>query len=111
MHGPIKVVTSSISMYTVLHIFAQVLFWAENQGNHQHFDPSLLPKKLWLTFMGMKKKIEKKFQLKKTEIFNSANSQYFSRKLMWRALMWLNVYGRQAVRRKDVMQKTQKMHF
>jgi hypothetical protein len=26
----------------------------KNQGNHQDFDPSLLPKKLWLIFMGMK---------------------------------------------------------
>ena len=25
--------------YTVLHSFAQVLFRAGNQGNHQHFDP------------------------------------------------------------------------
>ena len=24
----------------MLHIFAQVLFWAGNQGNHQNFDPS-----------------------------------------------------------------------
>jgi hypothetical protein len=29
----------------VLHIFLQVLFWAENQGNHQNFNPSLLPYK------------------------------------------------------------------
>ena len=29
-------------MYTVLHIFRQVLFWAVNQGNHQNFDLSLL---------------------------------------------------------------------
>ena len=27
-----------------------------NQGNHQNFDPSLLPKKLWLIFMGLKQK-------------------------------------------------------
>ena len=36
-----------ICKYTaVLHIFAQVLFWNENQGNHQIFDPFLLLKKL-----------------------------------------------------------------
>ena len=30
--------------YIVLHIFAQMLFWANrNQGNHHNFDPSLLP--------------------------------------------------------------------
>ena len=37
--------------YTVLHIFAQVLVWAGNQSNSQNFDPSLLPKKLWLIFI------------------------------------------------------------
>ena len=35
-----------IYLYTVLHMFMQVLFWAENQGNRQNFDPFLLPKKL-----------------------------------------------------------------
>ena len=25
-------------MYTVLHIYAKVLLWAGNQGNHQNFD-------------------------------------------------------------------------
>ena len=43
--------------YTVLHIFVQVLFWAGNQGHHQEFYPSLLPKKLWLIFMGWSKKM------------------------------------------------------
>ena len=33
-------------IYTVLHIFRQVLFWAGNQGNHKNFDPSLLTNKL-----------------------------------------------------------------
>ena len=33
-------------MYTVLHMFTQVLFWAGSQGNHQNFDPFFLPKKL-----------------------------------------------------------------
>ena len=27
-------------LYTVLHVFTQLLFWAGNQGNHQNFDPS-----------------------------------------------------------------------
>ena len=35
-----------ISTYTVLHMFRHLLFWAGNQGNYQHLDPSLLPKKL-----------------------------------------------------------------
>ena len=42
--------------YTVLHMFTQLLFCAGNQGNHQNFDPSLQPKKLWLMFMGMNQK-------------------------------------------------------
>ena len=44
-------------MYTVLHIFKQVLFWVGNNGhNHKNFDPSLLSYKCWLIFIGMKKK-------------------------------------------------------
>ena len=37
-------------MYTVLHTFRQVLFWAGNQGNHQNFDPSLLAYKAKVSF-------------------------------------------------------------
>jgi hypothetical protein len=50
--------------YTVLHMFRKLLFWAGNQGNHQNVFSSLLTKKLWLIFMGMKqkKKFQKKFQ-------------------------------------------------
>ena len=33
-------------IYTVLHIFRQVLFGAGNQGNHQNFEKSLLTNKL-----------------------------------------------------------------
>ena len=33
---------TALLMYTVLHIFRQVLFEAGNQGNHQNFDLSLL---------------------------------------------------------------------
>ena len=47
----------------------------------------LLHYKYWLIFMRMKqKKIQKKFKngrLKKTEFFNSANSQYFFSKISW----------------------------
>ena len=39
------------NMYTVLHMFRQLLFWTGNQGNHQN--PFLLPKKFRLIFMGM----------------------------------------------------------
>ena len=68
--------------YTVLHIFTQVLFWAENQDNHQN----LLSYKRWLIFIGMKQKhffLEKMAKMadsKKTEIFNFPNSQYFFEK-------------------------------
>ena len=43
-------------MYTVLHIFRQVLFGAGNQSNHKNFDLSLLSYKCWLIFIGMKQK-------------------------------------------------------
>ena len=43
--------SDAFNTYTVLHMFAELLFWAGNQSNHQNFDPSLLPKNLWLTFM------------------------------------------------------------
>ena len=51
-------------MYTVLHIFRQVLFWAENQVNHQK---SLLSSKLSLIFIGMKQKKFKKIQEKNSK--------------------------------------------
>ena len=50
-----KIHGSNLNKYTVLHIFAQVLFCAGDQSNHQ-----ILPYKFWLIFMGMKqKKLEK----------------------------------------------------
>ena len=63
----------------MLHIFRQVLFGAGNQGNHQN-DLSLLSYKCWLIFIGMKQK-NQNGQFKKTEIFNSPNSQYFFTKI------------------------------
>ena len=46
---------------TLLHIFAQGLFWARNQNNHQNFDPFLLSKKLGITDIhGHVEKKEKK---------------------------------------------------
>jgi hypothetical protein len=70
-------------MYTVLHIFRQVLFGAGNQGNHQNFEKSLLSYKCWLIFIGMKQKQIQNGRLKKTEIFNSPNTQYFFMKILW----------------------------
>jgi hypothetical protein len=53
-------------IYTVLHINKQVLFGAENQGNHQIFEKSLLSYKFGLIFIEMKqkKKILKKKKIK-----------------------------------------------
>ena len=95
-----------------LHCVAYV-YTVVTEGNHHYFDPSLLPKKLWLIFMGKKQKkiFWKKIQndrLKKTEFFNFPNSQYFLKKfqgwvlwlvglLMQRALIELNLYVCEAV--------------
>ena len=38
-------------MYTVLHMFRQVLFGAGNQGNHQNFEKSLLSYECGLVLM------------------------------------------------------------
>ena len=68
----------------------QRVFRAENQGNHQNFDTSLLTYKCWLIFMAMKQKkiffLKKKIQngrLKKRSFSISANSQYFFSKFSW----------------------------
>ena len=52
-----KTVTYASNIYTVLHIFRQVLFGAGKQGNHQNFEKSLLTNKLWHVLMGMKQKL------------------------------------------------------
>ena len=64
-----------------MHIFRQVLFGAGNQGNHQNFKKTLVSYKCWLIFIGMKQKKIQNGRLKKTEIFNSPNSQYFFMKI------------------------------
>ena len=38
----------NFNIYTMLHIFRQVLFWAGKQVNHQNFEKSLLSNKCWL---------------------------------------------------------------
>ena len=72
------------SIYTVLHIFRQVLFWAGNQGNHQNFDPSLLSYKCWLIFIGMKQK----FFFWKNE-FKMADLNFLFASLPWKSV---NIY-------------------
>ena len=42
--------------YSGVQIRWQRVFWAENQGNYQNFDTSLLTYKCWLIFMSMKQK-------------------------------------------------------
>ena len=62
--------------------FAQVLLlWAGNQSNHQNFDPSLLPKKLWLIDMEKKQKIHQNF---------FSTSPWKSVKVSWVARMGQN---------------------
>ena len=79
-----------VGRYNVLHMFRQVLFGAENQGNYQNFQKSLLTNKLWDVFMGMKQNffffLKKKIQngrLKKSAFFKIANSQFFFVKISW----------------------------
>ena len=59
--------------------------------------------------MGMKQKKSQMTDSKKLEFFKTTNSQY---KLMQRTLIWLNLFGRQAVQRIKLKKgvKTLKMH-
>ena len=66
--------------YTVKCNITHSKEFAGNQGKHQNFDPSILPYKFGLIFMGMKQK-KSKWLTQKTEFFNSANSQYFFAKI------------------------------
>ena len=43
--------------YSPVHKCWPKTSWTGNQGNHQNFGPSLLPKNLWLLFMGLIKSI------------------------------------------------------
>ena len=55
---------------------------AINQGNHQNFDSSLLPKKVWLIFIVMKQLIQNGWR-EKSSFSSSANSQYIFAKISW----------------------------
>ena len=63
-----------------------MLFWVGNQGNHQNFDPSLLPYKCWLDFHG--DEVKRKWN-GRLNIFQ----QNFRDKLMRGASIWLNLPG------------------
>ena len=70
------------SMYSVAHNSIHPPDFFGNYGNHRNFFPSLVSYWMWLIWIGMKQKkvFEKKNQngrLKKIEIFNPANSQFF----------------------------------
>ena len=63
--------------YSVFHDFIPPRFFSGNQGNHQNFEKSLLPHKLWLIWIRISKKkyffLKEKIlncQLKKTDFFN-----------------------------------------
>ena len=70
-------------------MFRQVFFGAENQGNHQNLEKSLLSYKCGLIFVGMKEKNFfwkneiKNGWLKKSSFFKIDNSQYFFVKISW----------------------------
>jgi hypothetical protein len=70
-------------MYTVLHMFTQLLFWAGDQNNHQNFDPSFLLQTLTDFYVNEAKKKIQNGRHKKTEFFNSANSQKKNSKISW----------------------------
>ena len=115
------------SRYSVSHISIHPPDFSENQGNHQNFEKSLVPHKWWLIWVRMKQKkifFEKKkikMAVSKKLLFSSPpilnffceNFRYWSlglyNELMQRALMWLNLFGRQAVRHKDNL--LLQMHF
>ena len=61
-----------VGSYTVLHINRRVLVWAENQGNHQNFEKSLLPYKLSLILIAVKQK--------KIFFFEGKNSKWRTKK-------------------------------
>ena len=50
--------------------------WAGNQGEHKDFDPSLLPKNLWLLFMGFSKK-NPKWPTQKNYVFQNRQFSIF----------------------------------
>ena len=61
-------------------------FLARNQGNHQNFDPSLIPKKLWPIFMGMKQK--EKFSWKKKSKMAESKKLSFSKSPILKRILW-----------------------
>ena len=61
-------------------MFTHLLFWAGKQGNHQNFDPSMLPKKLLTDFHVNEAKTKIVFRIffqngSKSEIFKTTNSE------------------------------------
>ena len=109
---------SHVTKYSPVHKCRPKTLWAGNQGNHQNFDPSLLPKNLWLVFMGKAKKFQNG-RLKKPMFFKTVNSQYFFVKLSgigpWvRRINWCKGHQcdstNMVVRQSDIRPKTGKKH-
>ena len=69
--------------YSGVQISWQRVFWAENQGNHQNFDTSLLTYKCWLIFMAMKQKKNSKWPTQKRVIFHLRQFSIFFFKKSW----------------------------
>ena len=73
-------------VYTHAHLWFPRSFLAVNHYNNKNWVPCILTHNLWLILWGWSKKNQNQNQngrLKKTEFFNSANSQYFFVKISW----------------------------
>ena len=93
---------NSATIYSPVHKCWPKTSWAGNQGKHKNFDPSLLPKNLWLLFMGFwKKKSEmadsKKLCFSKPWILNIFSEKWaglvLEDELIWRAYDFWYVQG------------------
>ena len=76
-----KRIATHLNMYTVLHIYRQVLFEAENQSNHENIEKALLSYNFGLIFIGMKEKKIKTADSKKLRF--STPSILFSAESSW----------------------------
>ena len=76
--------------YTVQRNITHSKEFSGNQGKHHNFDPSILPYKFGLIFIGMKQKFfffsKKKFKMadsKKSSFFKIANSHFLRKIFRW----------------------------
>ena len=52
------------NVHTLYNVILRIKEFSGNQGNHQNFDPSIIPYKFGLILMGMKQKIKNKLKNK-----------------------------------------------